>query len=248
MTEAVTFPAPRELSLALPAGFETGRNVHQGRAPSRTMRIAVAVVLLHVIIIWALQSGMLIRVAEIIVPAEVLAQFIDPPSPKSEPVPVVVAPLPAKKTVTKAPVLPVPQALAIIDSAPSPNAPASITVPPTPMAQVTNATALAAAPAAAPTAPPVVQLPSSNAAYLQNPKPPYPPISRRLNEQGKTTVKVLIGVDGMPQRAEVAQSSGFERLDQAAMATVLRWRFVPGKRGGVAEAMWFNIPINWVLE
>ena len=91
-------------------------------------------------------------------------------------------------------------------------------------------------------------MPSSDADYLQNPRPPYPPISRRLNEQGKTTVRVLIGVDGLPQRSEIFKSSGYDRLDQAALATVMRWRFVPGKRGGVAEAMWFNVPINWVLE
>jgi protein TonB len=30
--------------------------------------------------------------------------------------------------------------------------------------------------------------------------------------------------------------------------TAQRWRYVPGKRGGVAEAMWFNVPINFVLE
>lgn len=109
---------------------------------------------------------------------------------------------------------------------------------------MTAQVAAAAAPAAAPT----VQLPSSDADYLQNPRPPYPPISKRLNEQGKTTVRVLIGVDGLPQRPEIAKSSGFDRLDQAALATVMRWRYVPGKRGGVPEAMWFNVPINWVLE
>ena len=73
-------------------------------------------------------------------------------------------------------------------------------------------------------------------------------MSKRLGEQGKTTLRVLIGVDGLPQRAEIVKSSGFERLDQAAMATVMRWRYVPGKRAGVAEAMWFNVPINFVLE
>ena len=111
---------------------------------------------------------------------------------------------------------------------------------------------MTAAPAtAAPSAqlsPPPVQLPSSDADYLQNPAPPYPSLSKRLNEQGKTIIKVLIGADGLPQRAEIVRSSGFERLDQAALATVMRWRYVPGKRGGVAEAMWFNVPINWVLE
>jgi protein TonB len=46
----------------------------------------------------------------------------------------------------------------------------------------------------------------------------------------------------------VAESSGYDRLDQAAVSTVLKWRYVPGKRGGVPEAMWFNVPINFVLE
>ena len=33
-----------------------------------------------------------------------------------------------------------------------------------------------------------------------------------------------------------------------ALSTVLRWRYVPGKRAGVAETMWFDVPINFVLE
>ena len=61
-------------------------------------------------------------------------------------------------------------------------------------------------------------------------------------------VKDLIGVDGNAQQAELRQSSGFDRLDQAALETVRKWRYVPGKRGGVPEAMWFNVPIIFVLE
>ena len=104
-----------------------------------------------------------------------------------------------------------------------------------------------AAPSPAP-APPLLVLPSSDADYLQNPKPPYPALSKRLGEQGKVIVRVLIGVDGTAQKTEIKQSSGFDRLDQAALATVLRWRYVPGKRAGVPEAMWFNVPISFVLE
>ena len=95
---------------------------------------------------------------------------------------------------------------------------------------------------------PVVQLPSSDADYLQNPKPPYPPLSERLGEQGKVVYKVMIGVDGKPQSATLVTSSGFPRLDKAAYDTVMRWRYVPGKRNGVPEAMAFNVPINWELK
>lgn len=61
-------------------------------------------------------------------------------------------------------------------------------------------------------------------------------------------VRVLIGADGNAQKAEIQESSGFERLDQAALSTVLSWRYVPGKRGGKPEAMWFAVPIAWRLK
>ena len=118
---------------------------------------------------------------------------------------------------------------------------------PTPLPPITAPVAAAPAPAAPP-APPKVELPSSDADYLQNPKPPYPGISKRLGEQGKVLVRVLIGVDGLAQKAEIRQSSGYDRLDKSALDTVLKWRYVPGKRAGVAEAMWFTVPINFVLE
>ena len=222
---------------------------------SRNAVIALVVVLLHIGFIWALQSGLLLRTAELLVPIEVLAQLIEPPAPKPEPP---APPVPPARTVAPAPavqkkVVPKPavrqqtqpQPLAIADPAPSPNVPTGTVAPVTP---TPPAPEVAAPVAPAPPAPVAVQLPSSNADYLQNPKPAYPPLSKRLGEQGKVIVRVLIGADGVPRNAEIRQSSGFERLDQAALNTALKWRYVPGKRGGVAEDMWFNVPINFVLE
>lgn len=116
-----------------------------------------------------------------------------------------------------------------------------------------STTAPAAAPgdqalAAAVPAAPRLELPSSTAAYLQNPKPAYPILSRRLGEQGKVVLRVLIGVDGVAHEVEITQSSGFNRLDRAALATVRQWRYVPGRRGGVPQAMWFDVPVSFVLE
>ena len=59
---------------------------------------------------------------------------------------------------------------------------------------------------------------------------------------------MLIDAQGVPQQVELKQSSGYERLDQQALETVQRWRFVPGKRNGVPEAMWNVVPIQFVLE
>lgn len=218
----------------------------------RIALIAGSVVLFHVAALWALQSGLVRRAVEIVVPATLLSEFIEPPAPAVPPPAPPKPPEPVKQPVTRKlePRLPPPpQPVAIADATPAPNAPTGVVQPQPPAPPITAAVAPAApAPAPAPPAPPKVELPSSDADYLQNPKPPYPAISKRLGEQGKVVVRVLIGVDGTAQRAEIRQSSGFERLDQAALATVLKWRYVPGKRAGVAEAMWFNVPVNFVLE
>ena len=115
---------------------------------------------------------------------------------------------------------------------------------PAPVAKV------AAAPASPPPRPqpPAVELPSSDAQYLQNPRPRYPPISLRLREQGTVLVDVLVSEQGLAKDAKVQASSGFFRLDNVAVSTVLTWRFVPGKRGGIAQSMWFTVPIAFAIQ
>lgn len=219
----------------------------------RPLAIAVGVVLLHVGALWALQSGLLARMVEVVTPVEVISEPIALPRPKAEappPAPPPKPPVAATQAVPpKAiPLPPAPVPVAIADAAPAPHAPTGVvasTAPTPPMAAPQAAT-----PAPAPVAPPAprVELPSSDADYLHNPKPVYPPMSKRLGEQGRVIVHVFIGVDGVAQKAEIRQSSGFDRLDQAALATAQRWRYVPGTRAGVAQAMWSSVPINFVLE
>ncbi len=215
----------------------------------RHITIALGVLVIHIAALWAMQTGLLRRAVEVIVPAEILSELIEPPAPKVVPPP----PSPSapikqsiKQTVVAKAPIPMetvePQPLAIADPTPAPNAPVGAIDPPPVVTPVAAPVALA------PPAPARVELPSSDADYLQNPAPPYPPLSKRLGEQGKVLVRVLIGVDGTAQKADIKQSSGFERLDQSALSTVLHWRYVPGKRAGVPEAMWFNVPINFVLE
>jgi len=93
-----------------------------------------------------------------------------------------------------------------------------------------------------------LEMPSSKPEHLYNPAPDYPPRSVKLGEQGQVLVSVLIGADGVPQKVELQTSSGFDRLDKAGMDAAMRWRYVPGKSGGVAEAMWFLQPITFKLK
>lgn len=218
---------------------------------NRRFLIAATVLLLHAGLLWALQTGLVQRAAEIVIPAQIISEFISPPAPPA-PQPDKKAPAarpqPRQLPEPPAPPQPQPQPVAVTpEPAAQPPAPA-----PAAAAQpaALEASAVAAAPAApaAPPAAPRIELPSSDAAYLNNPKPAYPALSRRLGEQGKVVVRVLIGVDGRAQQAEIRSSSGYERLDQAALQTVRSWRYVPGTRNGVPEAMWFNVPIQFVLE
>lgn len=216
---------------------------------NRRLTIALTVVLLHLAGLWALQQGLLHRFVEIIVPVKVLSELLVPtpaaPPPKP-PAPVLQPPI---KPASPPPVQPAPQPLATPSPNPSPAAPQGVATPQLVMPPINTPQASASPQPVAPVVRPApLELPSSNAAYLNNPKPAYPALSKRLGEQGTVTVRVLIGVDGTAQQAEISQSSGFARLDQAALAVVLKWRYVPGKRGGIPEAMWFNVPISFVLE
>ncbi|MFN3610586.1 energy transducer TonB [Tepidimonas sp.] len=160
------------------------------------------------------------------------------PAPSAMPAPNAPPPSVVPAASPPGPADPAPAAAAALSSvAPLPSAGSASTAPAT-----DGSTATAAA------APARIDLPSASAAYLSNPPPPYPPLSRRLGEQGKVVVRVRIEADGTASAAEVRTSSGFERLDQAALQTVLRWKYVPGKRNGVPEAMWYLIPIQFVLE
>jgi protein TonB len=213
---------------------------------SRNVVIAGGVILFHAAALWALQSGLLRRAAEVVIPVEMLSQFVEPPKPKADPPP---PPPPPPQPKAKAPPPPRPQAIREPKPTPAPQAPVGTTEPPPPATPpAPPAPPTPPAPPPAPPAPPAVQMPSSNADYLQNPKATYPAMSKRLGEQGKVIVRVLVGVDGLPKSAEVKKSSGFDRLDEAAVEYIMKCRFVPGKINGVVQAMSYDAPVNYVLN
>jgi TonB family protein len=87
-----------------------------------------------------------------------------------------------------------------------------------------------------------------SAAYLQNPVPAYPSLSKRLGEEGKVILNVYINKEGEVKEINIAKSSGFERLDKSAVKTVKKWHFIAAKKGDKFVASEVQIPINFVLE
>jgi len=93
-----------------------------------------------------------------------------------------------------------------------------------------------------------VSEPRFDAAYLDNPAPVYPALSRRLGEDGRVTLRVFVESSGRPSQIEIKASSGSPRLDQAAQDAVARWNFVPARRGKEAVGAWVLVPIVFNLR
>ena len=92
------------------------------------------------------------------------------------------------------------------------------------------------------------QSPSFNAAYLNNPAPNYPSISRRLGEQGLVLLQVQVTADGTAGSVELQTGSGSTRLDQAALESVKKWRFTPAKRGEQPVSASVVVPVRFSIE
>ena len=97
-------------------------------------------------------------------------------------------------------------------------------------------------------APVPVTLPRFDADYLDNPAPNYPVLSRRLAEQGLVLLRVYVEPSGLAARVELKQSSGYERLDNAARSAVSHWRFVPARKGAESVGAWVIVPISFNLR
>jgi protein TonB len=80
------------------------------------------------------------------------------------------------------------------------------------------------------------------------PKPDYPKSSRRLLEEGIVTLNFLVDTDGHVLKAEIAKSSGFERLDDAARTALSKCQFRPGSSNGYPVQSWSSIRYAWRLK
>jgi protein TonB len=193
-------------------------------------------------------------VTEVVIPVQILAEVVEPPKPVEPPSPP--APPPPTPQVKpevkpeakpKPAVRPKPRPVALsTPTPPAPDAPVGDPRPPPPVA--TPAPTAPESPAPTAPAPPAVQPPSTDADYAQDCKPAYPSMSKRIGEQGRVIVSVLVGADGRPKNVDIKQSSGFDRLDAAARQAMLRCRFVPGTVNGVARDMAYDAPVIFNLN
>ncbi|MGO8919359.1 MAG: energy transducer TonB [Stellaceae bacterium] len=193
------------------------------------------VVLLHIAVIYALVTGLAHRAVDVFrapIETEIIAAQ-KPETPPPPPPPLQLAPPP--------PAFVPPPEIQIEKPPPPPKSTAITAV--TPVKPV----APPPPPAPAPVAEPVRVMPTIDARHSQEPE--YPPTSRRLGEQGSVILQVLIDVDGKVIDRKLLQSSGYDRLDQAALDGVKsNYRFLPGTVDGKPQQMWYTFKFNWKLR
>lgn len=164
-----------------------------------------------------------------------------PPPPKPRPEPPKPVPKPAKP---KPPPLPPSEKAITVPQETAEPAPA-----PAPVVAAAPAAPAAASPAQSVPGPSSNEVPitppRSDARHLNNPKPEYPRTSMRLREEGQVLLDVYILADGTVGEVKLRQSSGFSRLDESAMKTVKKWKFVPAHRGNEPIASWYVQPITF---
>lgn len=193
------------------------------------MTAIIMVVILHVFLLYGLKNGLARHALELITgPVEV--KMIDEPIKEDkEPPP------PPPKMEQPPPFVPPPE-IAIDLPAEAP----------------TNA--IVAVQTTRPTAPPPKPAPSSaRTPPRSDPKhplsqPEYPPTARRLGQEGTVVLLIFVQPDGKVGDVKVHKSSGFDKLDEAAVREAKRsWRFIPAKEGGNPVAEWGQFAVTFRL-
>lgn len=78
--------------------------------------------------------------------------------------------------------------------------------------------------------------------------PSYPPAARRLGQEGRVLLRVLVGADGAVLSADVEESSGHRLLDDAAVDAVREWTFEPAREGENAVESVVHVPFRFRLR
>ena len=189
----------------------------------------IAVIILHIGIVWAFYTGLAGKLVQHIIPPVEIAQ-IDKPKDIDKPPP------PPPKIEEIKPFVPPPEYVDI-------QAPVQETTAITQTTQVNR-----------PPPPPVAAAPKPGTPVGQDPKHPlhigedyYPDASKRANEEGRCVVLITVAVDGRITNESIQTSSGFPRLDEACLKGVHGQRMRPATEEGKPVEKTVSIPIVWKL-
>ena len=212
----------------------------------RVVIVLVAVIGAHLVLLALTLTARDITVERPVEPRTITALLLSPePEPAAPAAPAaVVPPTPPAPTPPVARIKPAPQPRPHITH----NAVTPAPVTPPQSAEPSAATPPAPAPAIpAPAAPMAASAPAAEHALPAStaprnvshvdcaiPKPDYPEISKRRGENGTAIVRFVVGLTGRLETVQLQKSSGYSRLDDAALAAVHASTCQPYSENGVA--------------
>ncbi len=202
-----------------------------GLGGGRKATVTGIIIAFHVFLVWALLQSLSTIVVDRpppIIKAEIIEEITDEEAPPPPP-PTIEAPppyVPPPDIVIDLPVdAPVSTGALVVTNKPAPP-------PPPPVVK-----------------PGIKKAPEIDPKYKRRFQPEYPPTSRRLGEEGSVVLQVLVGADGTVKDGKVQTSSGFPRLDEAALKHALRaWRFTPGTEDGAPVTAWHSVKVTFKIE
>ncbi len=224
---------------------------------SFSVKILLLVLVIHAAVLFALLVLNPVEDAKVqpLESAPMLVSLVSDPAPEPVPEVVEIIPKPEPKPVIKKP-KPVQK---VVEPTPIPEpvevaAPAPVIADPEPVISAPPAPAPVVAKQEAPVVQEVpevkeiIEPPRFGAAYLHNPPPDYPPLSRRVGEEGRVMLRVLVTKNGDAEHVEIESGSGSSRLDKAALEAVKKWRFIPAKRNNQPISAYVIVPIQFTLN
>jgi protein TonB len=207
----------------------------QQRDPTKHLIGLTVVFLLHVLLIYALVTGLARKVVEVLkkpIETKIVEEAKPPPPPETPPPP------PPKLTTPPPPFIPPPE-VQIAVTPPAATITAVTSTPPPPVATI------------APSPPPVAHAPVRTGPVIRKEgcqEPEYPTASRRAEETGTVTLRFYVDEEGRAVKSEVIRSSGHKRLDEAARAALSLCKFKPGTVDGKPVPMTGELQYVWRLE
>jgi protein TonB len=224
---------------------------------SHTVKATAAVVAIHIAllaVILTVRNEPAVRplesrtmTAELLSPAPVAApaalQSIAPPPPKPTPPVPHVKPKVQPRPTPKPTPMPLPVAASPSPTAPAPAAESALPAPAAPAAPAAAAAPTIGRPTMEISAPKNVSHLDCNIA-----KPDYPALSRRRGETGTAYVRFVVGLTGNLENIELKKSSGYDRLDDAALAAVRASACKPYLENGVPIRAAYTQPYQFGLS
>jgi protein TonB len=194
----------------------------------------VLVVAIHALFFWVLASGLGAKMVQTVIGPVETKIIEELPDESDEPPP------PPPDIEQPPPYVPPPEIdiAQITTEAPPTNTITTTTVKPPP-----------SAPPPKPVERAVVKTPPSTSGRgARITQPEYPPASRRAGETGTVQLRCFVSETGRCSEISVVKSSGYARLDEAAVKEVQRnWKFVPGKEDGKPVAAWHTFAVTFRL-